>query len=276
MQTDSAVLTEVIENIEQNQGEQVEQEEIVSVTLQSLLETGAHFGSKTSLWNPKSAKYIYGVRNDMYIIDLETTINLWERAKAALSDVIEGGGQVLFVSTKKKIKDSLDGLMDKCKDHPVHYVNTRWLGGTLTNLKTLKQSTARMTKLEKFLEKTDAPGSKIVLSKKERRGLTKELYKLNRYFGGLRKLRKLPDIIFLTDVKKDQLAVLEATKLGIPVIALVDTDVDPDKISYPIPANDDAIATQVLFLKAAVQAVLEARKSKEEIELIQKKLSQDV
>ena len=273
MQTDSTVLTESIENTQENKEEQ---EEKVSVTLQSLLETGAHFGSKTSLWNPKTAKYVYGVRNDIYIIDLETTIGLWEKAKEALSSVIEEGGQVLFVSTKKKIKESLDGLMDKCKDHPVHYVNTRWLGGTLTNLQTLKKSTARMTKLEKFLEKTDAPDSKIVLSKKERRGFTKELYKLNRYFGGLRKLKKLPDIMFLTDVKKDQLAILEAARLGIPVIALVDTDVDPDKVSYPIPANDDAVATQILFLKAAVQVVIEARKSKKEKEMVEEKLSQDV
>jgi small subunit ribosomal protein S2 len=252
---------------------QQQEEDWVEITIQSLLESGAHFGSKKSLWNPKSAGYVYGLRNDIYIINLDTTISMWKKAKQALASVAENKGTVLFVGTKKKVRESVINYSKKCNSCYVHY---RWLGGTLTNFSTLRKSVSKLERLESLISKAESSESNVSLSKKELLSLKKEVEKLNKYFGGLRSLKKLPDLIFVLDVSKDKLALQEANKLGIPVIALVDTDIDPSKIEYPIPANDDAISTQVLFLKAASKAVLEGQSVAKEVEQSQEKVKSEV
>lgn len=243
--------------------QQVEENE-VEITIQSLLESGAHFGSKMSNWNPKAAEFIYGVRNDIYIINLDTTLQMWERAKEVLIKVTKNNGSILFVGTKEKVREALEESAKGCNSY---YVNNRWLGGTLTNLKTLKNSIQKLEKLEKFVGQAEKEDSAVTLTKKEVSGYKKEIDKLGKYFNGLRKMKKLPDLIFITDIRKDKLALQEANKLHIPVIALVDTDIDPSKITYPIPANDDAISTQILFLRAASKVIKEVRFESENLKI---------
>ena len=249
-----------------------QREERVEINIQSLLESGAHFGSKKSDWHPKSAGFIYGIRNDIYIINLETTLECWNRAKVAVSELIARGGKILLVGTKDKVRDELVKVAEKTTSF---YVTSRWLGGTLTNLDTLKKSVIKLKKLENLVQQAEASESNIILTKKEILDIKKEVYKLNRFFGGLREMNKLPDLVFITDVTRDHLALIEARRLGIPVVAIVDTNSDPSTVTYPIPANDDAVSTQILFLRGMRDVILEGLKERAEAELIQSKLKEE-
>lgn len=247
--------------------------EEAEITIQSLLESGAHFGSKLSQWNPKAAGFIYGIRNDIYIINLDKTIEMWKKARQAVVDVISKGGTILLVGTKPNIKNM---VVDTAHGSGCFYVSHRWLGGTLTNFKTLQSSIQKLNKLESLLEKATAKDTTVLLTKKEIIDLEKRIAKLNTYFGGLKGMTKLPNLIFVTDLTKDGLAVTEANKLNIPVVALVDTNSDPTNITYPIPANDDAISTQKLFLKVLSQTILEGNRVRDENSLIEQKVAESL
>lgn len=230
--------------------------EPVEITIQSLLESGAHFGSKKDAWHPKSAGFIYGLRNDIYVINLDVTLQRWKQAQQVIIDTIVNGGKMLLVGTKEKVRDELVRIAVRSNCFHVSY---RWLGGTLTNSGTLRKSINKMIQLEEMLVQIAAPDSKYNFTKREALTIKRDVEKLNKFFGGLRDLKQLPDLVFITDVSKDYLALQEAKKLHIPVIALVDTNVDPTDITYPIPANDDAISTQVLFLRAVEESIKTGR-----------------
>lgn len=227
----------------------------VEVSLQSLLETGSHFGTNVSNWNPKMRPYIYGIRNNVYIINLEKTIEFWDAARQFVVETVSKGGDILFVGTKKQIKEILKEEASACGSH---FVAERWLGGTLTNLPIIKNSIERLNKLEKFIATHDQ-----AINKKEKLNLTREIDRLTDRLGGLRNMKRPPAAIFLTDPVKDHIAVEEARKMHIPIIALADTDSNPDYFSYPIPANDDGTSATILFIRAMADAVLEGKKELE-------------
>jgi small subunit ribosomal protein S2 len=231
---------------------------MTDVTMKNLLEAGVHFGHQTSRWNPKMKPYIFGARNGIYIIDLQQTVKLFRDAYNFVRDLTAQGGQMLFVGTKKQAQDAMREEAERCG---AFYVNTRWLGGTLTNFQTIRQSIDRLKKLEEMLE--DAQIS-AALTKKELQGMRKERDKLLGSLGGIKGLRKLPDALFVIDPKKEEIAVKEANKLGIPVVAVVDTNCDPDLIDYKVPGNDDAIRAIRLFCAAVAEAVIEGRNLYEE------------
>jgi small subunit ribosomal protein S2 len=231
---------------------------MTDVTMKNLLEAGVHFGHQTSRWNPKMKPYIFGARNGIYIIDLQQTVKLFRDAYNFVRDLTAQGGQVLFVGTKKQAQDAIREEAERCG---AFYVNTRWLGGTLTNFQTIKQSIERLKKLEEMLEDAQVVEA---LTKKELQGLRHEREKLLSSLGGIKGLRKLPDALFVIDPKKEEIAVKEANKLGIPVVAVVDTNCDPDLIDYKIPGNDDAIRAIRLFCAAIAEAVIEGRNLHEE------------
>jgi small subunit ribosomal protein S2 len=229
----------------------------VSVTLQSLLESGGHFGTKKSKWNPKTKKFIYGVRSGVYIINLEKTLELWQDAKDAIRNNVLSGGNVLFVGTKRQIKDLIKEEATLCG---CPFVNERWLGGILTNFEMVKKSVARLEKLEKVIVKEE---EEQTLTKKELGLLRLEVEKLTKKFGGLRNLKTVPTMVFIVDTVKEDIAVLEARKMHIPIVSILDTDCNPDLINFPIPSNDDAFSTSALFIKAICDVVLEAKQLKE-------------
>jgi len=231
---------------------------MTDVTMKNLLEAGVHFGHQTSRWNPKMKPYIFGARNGIYIIDLQQTVKLFRDAYSFVRDLTAQGGQMLFVGTKKQAQDAIREEAERCG---VFYVNTRWLGGMLTNFQTIKQSIERLKKLEEMLE--DAQVAEA-LTKKELQGMRHEREKLLSSLGGIKGLRKLPDALFVIDPKKEEIAVKEANKLSIPVVAVVDTNCDPDLIDYKIPGNDDAIRAIRLFTAAIADAVLEGKALAEE------------
>ena len=223
-----------------------------------LLEAGVHFGHQTRRWNPKMKPYIFGARNGIYIIDLQQTVKLFRDAYNFVRDLTAQGGQMLFVGTKKQAQDAIREEAERCG---AFYVNTRWLGGMLTNFHTIKQSIDRLKKLEEMLEDAQVVQA---LTKKEIGGMRHEREKLLSSLGGIKGLRKLPDALFVIDPKKEEIAVREANKLGIPVVAVVDTNCDPDLIHYKIPGNDDAIRAIRLFCAAVAEAVIEGRNLYEE------------
>ncbi len=231
---------------------------MTDVTMKNLLEAGVHFGHQTSRWNPKMKPYIFGARNGIYIIDLQQTVKLFRDAHDFVRDLTAQGGQILFVGTKKQAQDAIRDEAERCG---AFYVNTRWLGGMLTNFHTIKQSIDRLKKLDEMLE--DAQVAEA-LTKKELQGMRHEREKLLSSLGGIKALRKLPDALFVIDPKKEEIAVKEANKLGIPVVAVVDTNCDPDLINYKIPGNDDAIRAIRLFCAAIAEAVIEGRNLHEE------------
>ncbi|TMA54280.1 MAG: 30S ribosomal protein S2 [Deltaproteobacteria bacterium] len=231
---------------------------MTDVTMKNLLEAGVHFGHQTSRWNPKMKPYIFGARNGIYIIDLQQTVKLFRDAYNFVRDLTAQGGQMLFVGTKKQAQDAIREEAERCG---AFYVNTRWLGGMLTNFQTIKQSIERLKKLEEMLE--DAQVAEA-LTKKELQGMRHEREKLLSSLGGIKGLRKLPDALFVIDPKKEEIAVREANKLTIPVVAVVDTNCDPDVIDYKIPGNDDAIRAIRLFCAAIAEAVIEGRNLYEE------------
>lgn len=221
------------------------------VSMKQLLESGVHFGHATRRWNPKMAKYIFTARNGIYIIDLQKTANEIENAYAALLNIIKDGGRVLFVGTKKQAQDAVKEEALRCDQY---YVNQRWLGGTLTNFKTIKK---RIKKLQD-LYKMEEDGEFAKLPKKEVIKLIAEREKLEKFLGGIKEMKKVPEALFIVDPRKERNAILEARKLNIPVFGIVDTNCDPDDVDYVIPANDDAIRAVKLVTWVMANAVIEA------------------
>jgi small subunit ribosomal protein S2 len=222
------------------------------VTMRQMLEAGVHFGHQTRRWNPKMKRFIFGERNGIYIIDLDQTMSRVETAYHAVRDLSSKGGTVLFIGTKKQAQDPVRSYAEKCN---MPYVNERWLGGMLTNFETISKRVGKMQEYERM----QANGEFEAMPKKEALLLTRELEKLQKNLGGSRGLAKRPDAVFVLDTKKEHIAVTEANKLGIPVIAVVDTNVDPDVVQYPIPGNDDAIRANALMCHVIAEAVLEGR-----------------
>ncbi len=226
------------------------------ISMKQLLEAGVHFGHQTRRWNPKMAEYIFTERNGIYIIDLQKTVKKVEEAYNFLRELAEEGKDVLFVGTKKQAQESIES---EAKRAGVFYVNQRWLGGTLTNFKTISKSIAKLRKLEKMEE----DGTFDVLPKKEVIKLKAERDKLEKFLGGIRDMKDLPGAIFVIDPRKEKNAILEAKKLGIPVVAIVDTNCDPDEVDYVIPGNDDAIRAVKLLTSKMADAIIEGRQGEQ-------------
>lgn len=227
------------------------------ISMKELLEVGAHFGHQAKRWNPKMKPYIYAERNGLHILDLQQTLVSTEKAYEFVREIASEGGKVLFVGTKKQAQEAMKEEAERCGGF---YVNQRWLGGLLTNLETIKK---RVKKL-KELEEMEADGTlDEAYTKKEAAILRKEMEKLQKNVGGIKEMNTLPAALFVVDIKKEFLALEEAAKLGIPVIALIDSNVDPDLVTYRIPANDDAIRSIKLFAKVISQAVVEANGGQE-------------
>ena len=222
------------------------------ISMKQLLEAGVHFGHQTRRWNPKMAPYIFTERNGIYIIDLQKTVKKVEECYNFLRDVAARGETILFVGTKKQAQDAIKVEAERCG---MYYVNERWLGGMLTNFKTIQTRINRLRKLEAM----EADGTFDVLPKKEVIGLRLEMEKLTKYLGGIKDMKKLPGALFIVDPRKENIAVLEARKLNIPIVATVDTNCDPDVIDHVIPANDDAIRAVKLLTAKMADAVLEGR-----------------
>jgi len=220
--------------------------------MKQLLEAGVHFGHQTRRWNPKMAEYIFAERNGIYIIDLQKTVRKIDEAYAAVSEILKDGGTVLFVGTKKQASDSIKEEAERCG---MYYVNERWLGGMLTNFKTMQGRVKRL----KALEKMSTDGTFDRLPKKEVSQLTKEMEKLQRNVGGIKEMTRVPDVMFVVDSRKEHIAVLEARSLGIPIVGIVDTNCDPDEIDFVIPGNDDAIRAVKLIAGKIADAVIEQR-----------------
>lgn len=227
------------------------------VSMKQLLEAGVHFGHQTRRWNPKMAPYIFAERNGIYIIDLQKTVRLMKDAFDFVKETVEDNKPILFVGTKKQAQES---IRDEAVRAGEYYVNERWLGGMLTNYKTIKTRIKRLFELEKMEEE----GTLELLTKKEKSLLLAEKEKLERYLGGIKNMPELPGAIFVIDPRKEKIAVHEARKLGIPVIAVVDTNCDPDEIDYVIPGNDDAIRAVKLLTSVIADAVVEAKQGFEE------------
>jgi small subunit ribosomal protein S2 len=226
------------------------------VTIRSLMDAGAHYGHQTQRWNPKMLPYIYGARNGVHIINLDLTLKRWEAARKYIVDRVSLGGNVLFVGTKQQAKDIVREEAARCG---AFYVASRWLGGCLSNFQTMKNSIERMRKLENLLAEASQENTKIRITKKERLDISRQVAKLEANLGGIRNMKKTPDVMFVVDIVKEAIAIAEANRLHIPVIALVDTNADPNGIAFPIPSNDDATRTIKLFLSAAADAVNEGR-----------------
>lgn len=219
-------------------------------SMRQLLEAGVHFGHHTRRWNPKMAPYLYGARNNIHIIDLQQTVPLLDQALSVMRDVAAGGGRVLFVATKRQAADKVAEYAKRCGQY---YVNHRWLGGMLTNWQTISHSIRRLRELEGMLDTNQGSG----FTKRELLFLTREREKLDRALGGIKDMGGLPDILFVLDVNKDDLAVQEATKLNIPVVAVIDSNSDPRGIQFPIPGNDDALRAISLYLELMSAAILD-------------------
>lgn len=222
------------------------------VTMKQLLEAGVHFGHQTRRWNPKMKRFIHGDRGGIYLIDLHQTLSGIEKSYTFVRDLVADGGTVLFIGTKKQAQDSIQGYAMKCG---MPYINQRWLGGMLTNFETISKRVAKMKEYQRMRDS----GEFEVMPKKEALLLSRELDKLERNLNGIRNLERLPDAVFILDTKKEDIAVTEANKLGIPVVAVVDTNCDPDVIQYVIPGNDDAIRSGDLLTRVIADAVLEGR-----------------
>ena len=222
------------------------------VSMKQLLEAGVHFGHQTRRWNPKMAPYIFTERNGIYIIDLQKTVRKLEEAYLFVRDLSTEGGEVLFVGTKKQAADS---IREEAERAGAHYVTSRWLGGMLTNYKTIRKRIARLEQLRKM----EADGTFDRLPKKEVIKLNLEIEKLEKFMGGIKHMDKLPGALFIVDSRKEKIAVAEAHKLGIPVVAIVDTNCDPDEIDYVIPGNDDAIRAVKLISQTMADAIIEGR-----------------
>lgn len=222
------------------------------ISMKSLLEAGVHFGHQTRRWNPKMRPYIFTERNGIYIIDLSQTVKMVDTAYNFVRELVEEGGEILFVGTKKQAQDAIGREARKCG---MHYINQRWLGGTLTNYKTIRKRIDRLHELEKMEE----DGRFEVLPKKEVIKLRHEAERLEKFLGGIKDMKRLPDAVYIVDPKKERIAVKEAQILGIPIISMIDTNCDPDEIDYAIPGNDDAIRAVKLITETIANAVLEGK-----------------
>ena len=227
-----------------------------SITMKELLEAGVHFGHQTKRWNPKMKPYIFGARNGIYIIDLQKTVRMFKNAYNFVVDAAKDGETVLFVGTKKQAQDSVAEEASRCG---MFYVNQRWLGGMLTNFATVKQSIDRLKRLDTMI----ADGTISAYTKKEALQFEKERVKLEKTLGGIKGMHKLPGVLFVIDPKNEEIAVQEAQKLGIPVVAIVDTNCDPDCVDYIIPGNDDAIRAIRLLTGKVADAVIEGAQARD-------------
>ena len=238
-------------------GRRTKRRKIMSViSMKQLLEAGVHFGHQTRRWNPKMAPYIYTERNGIYIIDLQKSVGMVDTAYKAVSDIVAEGGTILFVGTKKQAQDAVKVEAERCN---MYYVNERWLGGMLTNFKTIQSRVKRLKDIEAMQE----DGTFDVLPKKEVIALKKELEKLQKNLGGIKDMKRLPDAIFVVDPKKERICVQEAHTLGIPLIGICDTNCDPEELDYVIPGNDDAIRAVKLIVSKMADAVIEANQGAE-------------
>ena len=232
------------------------------LAMKDLLEAGVHFGHQTRRWNPKMKRYIYGGRNGIYIIDLHQTLKLFDEAYAFVQELAGKNGKLLFVGTKKQAQDA---VAEAAKRSRSYYVNSRWLGGMLTNYRTILTRIARLRELERM----DGEGVFESLPKKEAADLREERDRLERYLGGIKEMPGLPDAIFIVDLKKERIAVQEARKLGIPIIAIVDTNCDPDEVDYVIPGNDDAIRAIKLISNKIADAIIEIKQGEwQDVEVV--------
>ena len=226
------------------------------VSMKQLLEAGVHFGHQTRRWNPKMAAYIYTERNGIYIIDLQKTVKKLEDAYMFVRDLAANGENLLFVGTKKQAQDS---IREEAERAGAYYVNARWLGGMLTNFRTIRGRIARLNQLKAM----EADGTFDLLPKKEVIKLNHEIEKLEKFLGGIKEMKKLPGALFIVDPRKEKIAVAEAHKLGIPIVAIVDTNCDPDEVDYVIPGNDDAIRAVKLIASTMANALIEGRQGEE-------------
>lgn len=226
------------------------------ISMKQLLEAGVHFGHQTRRWNPKMAEYIFTERNGIYIIDLQKTVKKIEEAYLFIKEVAMNGDDVLFVGTKKQAQDSIKEEAERCGQY---FVNARWLGGMLTNFKTIRKRIERLNQLEGM----EQSGMFDVLPKKEVIKLRGEMGKLEKYLGGIKNMNKLPGAMFIVDPRKERNAILEARRIGIPIVAIVDTNCDPDEVDYIIPGNDDAIRAVKLIASKVADAVIEGRQGEQ-------------
>ena len=226
------------------------------ISMKQLLEAGVHFGHQTRRWNPKMAEYIFTERNGIYIIDLQKTVKKIEEAYNFMRDIAAEGGEVLFVGTKKQAQDS---IREEAQRVGQYYVSVRWPGGMLTNFQTIRKSINRLNQLEKMAE----DGTFDLLPKKEVLKLRHEMEILEKNYGGIKEMKKAPAALFVVDPKKEHIAIAEAKKLGIPVVAIVDTNCDPDEVDYPIPGNDDAIRAVKLIAETMANAILEGNQGEQ-------------
>ena len=227
------------------------------ISMREMLEAGVHFGHRTSRWHPKMAPFIFGARKKIHIINLEKTVPLFEQARNFLRDLAHDGGKILFVGTKSQARDSIAEQAERCGQY---YVNHRWPGGMLTNWQTIRNSIQRLKDIERMAE----DGTFEVLPKKESLLLERERSKLERSLGGIKDMKGPPDVLFVIDMEREQIAVAEAKKLGIPVVAVADTNVDPARADHIIPGNDDSVRAIRLYTSAAADAVLDGLQTREE------------
>ncbi|MCR4628722.1 MAG: 30S ribosomal protein S2 [Bacillota bacterium] len=230
------------------------------ISMKQLLEAGVHFGHQTRRWNPKMGEFIYTERNGIHIIDLQKTVGKIDEAYKAMAEVAAEGGDILFVGTKKQAQDTVKAEAERCG---MYFVNERWLGGMLTNFKTIQTRVARLNEIKKM----EADGVFEVLPKKEVAGLRKELEKLEKNIGGMAEMKKIPAAIFVVDPKKERICVSEAHKLGIKLFGICDTNCDPDELDYVIPGNDDAIRAVKLIVSKMADAVIEAKQGETQAEV---------
>jgi len=227
------------------------------ISIKNLLEAGVHFGHQTKRWNPKMQKYVFGKKNGIYIIDLQKTVQCFNQAYEFIRDMVKSGASVLFVGTKKQAQEAIKEAAEKCQSF---YVNNRWLGGTLTNFNTIKTRIQRLKELEEMFNSDYIKN----YTKKEAARLKREYEKLKKNLYGIKDMEEIPDILFIIDIKREMNAVLEAKKLGLPIVAIVDTNCDPDLVDFPIPGNDDAIRACQLIANRIADAVLEGKQLREE------------
>jgi len=239
-----------------NKNQKMEEKTMSVISMKQLLEAGVHFGHQTRRWNPKMAEYIFTERNGIYIIDLQKTVKKIVEAYDFVRDIAAEGGEVLFVGTKKQ---ATDAIREEAERVGMYYVNARWLGGMLTNFKTIRKRIDRLFQLEKMEE----DGTFDLLPKKEVIKLKGEREKLEKFLGGIKHMKKLPAALFVVDLRKEKNAILEAKKLGIPVVAIVDTNCDPDEVDYVIPGNDDAIRAVKLIAETMSNAIIEGRQGED-------------
>jgi len=241
---------------------------LVSVTMKELLEAGVHFGHQTKRWNPKMKEYIYGQRNGIYIIDLQKTIKVFKEALQFVKNVSENGKSVLFVGTKKQAQDIVKDAAAKCESS---YVNQRWLGGLLTNFKVIRGSIDKLVEMEEMRD----DGRWDLLSKKEQSKMEKVYRKLSKNLGGIKTMTGVPGALFVIDSSNEEIAISEAQKMNLPIVAVVDTNGNPDNIHYPIPGNDDAVRAIELFTSKVADAIIEGKKSRIEKSMLQDKKTEE-